>query len=471
MEALTISGNYTDFYELTMGQAYFMSGNKDTQACFDYFFRKMPFGGGYVVFAGLRDVLDILTDFRFTDEDIRFLEDQGLSKDFLGYLGNFRFRGAIYASREGDIIFPTRPVIRVEGNIIETQIVETLILNILNYESLVATKASRMRQVAGGSILSEFGLRRAQGFGGIQASRAAIIGGFNSTSNVKGALLNGIKASGTMAHSYIQSHDDELTAFRNYANAHPDNSILLVDTYDTLGSGIPNAIKVARELEDKGRKLVAIRLDSGDLAYLAKKSRKMLDEAGLYDVKIVASNQLDEYLIKSLKEQKAPIDIFGVGTSLVTGDPDAALDGVYKLSLSGGEPRLKISENVSKITLPGRKQVSRLITAEDTFYGGDVVTLDENDDPDVMHHPFDPLKSLHISHLKKEPLLTKVMEKGKKISEDETPSEIYNYSKQRLTLLPDEFKRFDNPHVYKIGISENLKQLKSTLMEKYRSKE
>ena len=471
MESFSITGSYTDYYEITMGQAYFLSGEKDTPAGFDYFFRKMPFEGGYVVFAGLQDVLDILADFRFSDEDLRFLSGMGLREDYLRYLKSFTFNGDVYASREGDVIFPTRPVLRVEGNIIETQIVETLILNILNYQSLIATKAARMRQVAGESVLSEFGFRRAQGFGAVQASRAAVIGGFNSTSNVLGSILYGIKAAGTMAHSFIQSYDDELTAFRHYASAHPENTILLVDTYDSLKSGVPHAIRVARELEEKGHRLQAIRLDSGDLSYLSKQARQMLDDAGLDYVKIVASNQLDEYLIKSLKEQGAPIDIFGVGTSLVTGEPDAALDGVYKLAFSRGEPRLKISENSSKITLPGRKQVLRLLNGEGRFYGGDVVILEGEDDPDVMHHPFEPLKSLHISQLKKEPLMHKVMEKGEILAERKTPGEIYEWSKTRLSLLPDEFKRFDYPHVYKIGISRKLKDLKNTLLDKYRSAE
>ena len=471
MESFSITGSYTDYYEITMGQAYFLSGEKDTPAGFDYFFRKMPFEGGYVIFAGLQDVLDILADFRFSDEDLRFLSGMGLREDYLRYLKSFTFNGDVYASREGDVIFPTRPVLRVEGNIIETQIVETLILNILNYQSLIATKAARMRQVAGESALSEFGFRRAQGFGAVQASRAAVIGGFNSTSNVLGSILYGIRAAGTMAHSFIQSYDDELTAFRHYASSHPENTILLVDTYDSLKSGIPHAIRVAREMEEKGHRLQAIRLDSGDLAYLSKRARQMLDDAGLDYVKIVASNQLDEYLIKSLREQGAPIDIFGVGTSLVTGEPDAALDGVYKLAFSRGEPRLKISENSSKITLPGRKQVLRLLNGEGRFYGGDVVILEGEDDPDVMHHPFEPLKSLHISHLKKEPLMYKVMENGEILPERKTPGEIYDWSKTRLSLLPDEFKRFDYPHVYKIGISRKLKDLKNTLLDKYRSAE
>lgn len=472
METFTISASYTDFYEITMGQAYFKSSDEETKACFDYFFRKSPFEGGYVIFAGLQDLLEMLTDFRFTDEDMHFLKQQGLADDYLSFLRTFRFKGDIYAPREGDIIFPTRPVIRVEGNIIETQLAETLILNILNYESLIATKAARMRQVAGTGILSEFGLRRAQGLGAMQACRAAVIGGFNSTSNVAGAIINDIPATGTMAHSYVQSHDDELTAFRNYAMAHPNNTILLVDTYDTLKSGLPHAIQTAREMQKNGHKLLAIRLDSGDLAYLAKKSRQMLDDAGLQDVKIVASNQLDEYLIKSLKEQNAPIDIFGVGTSLVTGEPDAALDGVYKLAMSDGKPRLKISENSSKITLPGKKQVYRLFNGEGNFYGGDVVTMNDEDvnNIDIMHHPFEPLKSLNIKHLKKEPLLYKVMENGEITTPGRKPDEIAEYSRSRLALLPDEFKRFDNPHVYKIGISPGLKELKNNLLDKYRNR-
>ncbi|RMD73605.1 MAG: nicotinate phosphoribosyltransferase, partial [Bacteroidetes bacterium] len=326
------TGLYTDLYELTMAQGHFFAGRHETRAVFDYFFRKNPFEGGFVVFAGLADLLEALQDFRYSAEDIDYLAAQGFKPEFLDWLRHFRFRGDVWAAREGEVVFPYAPIVRVEGTIVETQLVETLLLNLLNFESLIATKAARMRLVAGDRIIAEFGLRRAQGYGGMQATRAAIVGGANNTSNVLAGLHYGLPVTGTMAHAWIQSYEDELTAFRKFAEQYPERCILLVDTYDTLRSGIPNAITVARELEQRGYRLFGIRLDSGDLAWLSKRARQMLDEAGLTYVKILASNQIDEYVIRSLREQQAPIDGYGVGTRLVTGHSSPALDGVYKLS-------------------------------------------------------------------------------------------------------------------------------------------
>ena len=343
------TATYTDKYQLSMSQVYFLKGQKDTRAVFDYFFRKLPFNGGYAIFAGLEDLLNTLDVLRFDKQDLNFLKELGYHPDFVRYLEKFRFNGNVYSSLEGDPVFPVRPVLQIEANIIESQIIETLVLNILNFQTLIATKASRMRQAAEGCNLIDFGLRRAQGLGGYSASRAAFIGGFDGTSNVRAARDYDIPVSGTMAHSYIESYDDELTAFTHFAEVQPDDCILVVDTYDTLKSGIPNAITVAKKMEEKGFRLKGIRLDSGDLSYLAKETRRRLDSAGLNYVKIAVSNQLDEYIIKSLLAQDAPIDLFGVGTSLVTGYPDAALDGVYKLSYSNSKPRIKLSENVSKI--------------------------------------------------------------------------------------------------------------------------
>jgi nicotinate phosphoribosyltransferase len=338
---INFSATYTDQYQLAMAEVYFKNGHKEHTAVFDYYYRKNPFKGGYALFAGLEDLLHILKDLKFSKKDLEYLKKGGFSDSFLEYLKDFRFTGRIFSTLEGDIVFPNRPILQVESNIIEAQIIETLLLNLLNFQTLVATKASRVRLVAGKRHLLEFGMRRAQGAGSYHASRAAIIGGFSGTSNVIAAEDFNIPVSGTMAHSFIQSFDDELEAFRSFAKARPINCVLLVDTYNTLESGLPNSIKVAKEMEQRGQKLAGIRLDSGDLAYLARESRKMLDKEGLEYVKIVASNQLDEYVVKSLLEQQAPIDIFGVGTSLVTGQPDAALDGVYKLSMSNGKPRLK----------------------------------------------------------------------------------------------------------------------------------
>ncbi|GAA5521045.1 nicotinate phosphoribosyltransferase [Aliifodinibius salicampi] len=456
---------YTDYYELTMAQGYYLAGRKDERACFDYFFRDNPFDGGYVVFAGLADLLELIDDFQFHEDEIQYLAEQGFRKEFLNYLRDFRLQVDIDAAKEGEIVFPSTPLLRVEGSIIETQILETLILNILNFESLIATKASRMKYAAGDKKVLDFGLRRAQGYGGIQASKAAIIGGVEATSNTYSSFVHDIPASGTMAHSWIQSFDDELTAFRKYAEFYPDDCILLVDTYSTLKSGVPNAIKVAKELEEKGHRLKGIRLDSGDLAYFARKSRQQLDEAGLDYVKIAVSNQLDEHLIKSLLTQNAPIDLFGVGTRLATGNDSPALDGVYKLASVNNEPKLKLSENVEKITLPGRKKVMRYSDSQGRFYG-DGILLMENDPGNVIHHPHYPAKHVNISSYQAEPLLSTVVKNGKVQIDIPTPIESAQYAKQRLSKLNEEHKRFDNPHIYKVGISEKLMDLRDTLTQK-----
>lgn len=464
------TGTYTDYYQLAMAQVYFLKGHQNHTAIFDYFFRKLPFGGGYVIFAGLEDLLKALENLQFSKEDIEFLREQNFHPNFINYLKNFNFQGNVYANYEGDVVFPTRPVLSIEANIIEAQIIETLILNILNFQSLIATKASRMRQVAGNRQLIDFGLRRAQGVGGYHASRAAIIGGFDATSNVCAGRDYGIPVSGTMAHSFIQSYDNELSAFRDFVKEWPNHSVLLVDTYDTLNSGIPNAIQVAREMEAKGHQLKGIRLDSGDLAYLGKKARYLLDEAGLSYVKITVSNQLDEHVIKSLLEQKTPIDAFGVGTNLVTGKPDAALDGVYKLAFSENKPRIKFSETLSKITLPYKKQVYRVLNGNNAFLGADVITLKEEENIQIMHHPFEPLKTFNIENFKKEPLLHKMMVHGKILITSKKLSEIAKYSQERLSLLPEEYKRFSNPHLYKVGISSQLKDARDQVIKKHKNK-
>jgi len=465
---INFTATYTDQYQLSMALVYFKQGAAEDRAIFDYFFRKLPFDGGYAVFAGLDDLLDILENLKFDEKDISFLKKNGFPDDFLGYLKNFRFNGNVYSSREGDVVFPTRPVLQVEANMLEAQIIETLLLNILNLQTLIATKASRIRMSAGESRLVDFGLRRAHGPGGYYASRAAVIGGFNATSNVRAGRDFDIPVSGTMAHSFVQSYDDEISAFRDFAKHHPGNCVLLADTYDTLKSGLPNAIKVGKEMKDRGENLKGIRLDSGDLAYLAKKCRKKLDEAGLEKVKIAASNQLDEHVIKSLKEQKAPIDLFGVGTNLVIGRPDAALDGVYKLAFAHGKPRIKLSETVEKITLPHKKQVYRIKDNNGNWIGADAVSCDDEKNLKTMHHPFKPEKSLNIATLQKEALLQKVMENGKRKTEKLSIESISKYRKKTIEQLPDEFKRFENPHIYKIGITDGLKSVRDKLIDEYK---
>lgn len=457
------AGLYTDFYEFTMCQAFHLSGKGEMPATFDYFFRENPFGGGYVIFAGLGDLLTTLGSFRFDDEDLRFLGERGLHPSFLEYLRSFRFKGTVISVREGEVVFPLETILRVEGTIMEAQLIETVLLNILNFESLIATKASRIRSIAGSRRVVDFGLRRAQGFGGVLASKAAVIGGFDATSNVYAAYQFGLELTGTQAHSWIQSFDNELAAFRKFAEIFPDRCVLLVDTYNTLKSGVPNAITVAQELQARGGRLAGIRLDSGDLAYLSRQARTMLDEAGLHDVKIIASNQLDEYVIRSLLEQDAPIDGFGVGTKLVTGQPSAALDGVYKLSMCGGQPRLKFSENFAKITLPGRKRVFRYIGRDGMFYG-DAIVLDGEERLDWMYHPFFPENRSPVGRMQSEPLMETVMENAAVVN-DRSMKDAAEYARKRLHTLAPEHKRFENPHVYKVGISQDLMKLRSELIE------
>lgn len=464
-KSFQLTGTYTDQYQLTMAQAYFLRDKTNDKAVFDYFFRKLPFDGGYAIFAGLENLLDVLEDLHFDENDIRFLKDWGFDLKFIDYLKGFQFKGSIYSSQEGDLIFPTRPILRVEGNIIEAQIIETVLLNILNFQSLIATKASRMRLTAGDRTLIDFGMRRAHGLAAYHASRAAIIGGFEATSNVKAGIDFDIPVSGTMAHSFVQSFDDELNAFRYFAEIWSENCILLVDTYNTLKSGIPNAIKVAKELKSKGHQLKGIRLDSGDLAYLAKKSRKMLDEAGLTQVQIFASNQLDEYLIKSLLDQNAPIDGFGVGTRLVTGQPDAAFDGVYKLAYAYGKSRIKISENEAKTTLPDKKQVHRMYDSHQQLIGADIITLADETDFDEMQHPIYSTKKMSLKDCEREALLQPVMISGKRVNEEKSVIDLAKFSKSRLYQLPLEYKRFNNPHVYKIGLSSKLKMQRHKIIE------
>ncbi|WP_020403159.1 nicotinate phosphoribosyltransferase [Gracilimonas tropica] len=461
---------YTDLYELTMAQGYFLSGKHEQQANFDYFFRKLPFSGGYVIFAGLSDLLELIESYSFTDDELHYLREQGFREDFLEYLKTFKFQGSIYSVKEGEVVFANEPIVRVEGNILETQLLETILLNTLNFESLIATKASRIVQACNGRPVLDFGLRRAQGLGGLQASKAAVIGGAKGTSNVMAGHLYGTPVSGTMAHSWIQSFEDELTAFRTYARFYPDNSILLVDTYDTLNSGLPNAIKVAKELESEGHKLKAIRLDSGDLAYLARKSRNMLDQAGLDYVQIAASNQLDEHVIKSLMDQNAPIDLFGVGTKLVTAYDDPALDGVYKLSSVNEKPSIKISDNEEKITLPGSKKIIRFHN-EDGSFNSDGILLDDESNVDEIFHPYISHQSRKVKEFEARELLHKVVDGGKISANIPAAEESAEYAQKRLSELNQEHKRFDNPHIYKVGLSKQLLKLKEQLIENHRSNE
>lgn len=455
---------FTDLYQLTMAQGFFLAGKADERAVFDVFFRTNPFDGGYCVFAGLGEVLPLIEAMRFGDDERAWLREQGFRDAFVDWLADFRFTGDIWSVREGEIVFPRTPILRVHGTLIEAQLIETLLLNMINFQSLVATKAHRMVSVAGDDRqVIDFGLRRAQGLGGMQASRAAAVGGCVSTSNVLAARAYGLETSGTQAHSWVQSFDDELAAFRAFADAYGSRTVLLVDTWDTLDSGVPNAITVANELKARGESLAGIRLDSGDLAYLSRKARRQLDDAGLHDVKIAASNNLDEHLIKSLLEQDAPIDVFGVGTRLVTAWDDPALDGVYKLAHAGGRDRMKVSDNIEKTTLPGIKRTDRFYNDDGTFYG-DGIALDTEPALERIHHPLYPDMRSDVTGRDREPLLSRFVEGGRVVTELATPQAASTYRTERFARLPDEHKRFHNPHVYKVGISPALIEARRAMM-------
>jgi nicotinate phosphoribosyltransferase len=467
MDERLLNGLYTDRYELTMALAYWREGRAEEPAVFDTFFRKAPLDGGFAVFAGLGSLLEALEAFRYSDDDLAFLEKDGFPVDFLEYLASFRFRGALLAPPEGEVVFPLETVVRVEGGLLEAQILETMVLNVLNFQTLIATKAARCRRSAGERALSEFGLRRAQGLGGLWASRAACIGGCDTTSNMAAARRWNLAAAGTMAHSFIQSYDDELTAFRRFAAAHGDATVLLLDTYDTLRSGLPNAIRVAREMGECGQSLKAVRLDSGDLAYLARKVREGLDEAGLEKVGIFASNQLDEYVIQSLLRQDAPIDAFGIGTSLATGQPDAALDGVYKLSEAGGKVRMKTSETVAKATFPGRKAVTRYYDSDGMMLA-DAIHLTDEEPPDRMCHPYEPHSSLSLAGRENRPLLTEVVSDGRPVIDPVSVADAAKYAREAIGTLPAEHQRLENPHIYKVGLSPRLRDLRDDWLQQNR---
>ncbi len=468
LKNMEFSALFTDLYELTMCQAYFFSNKASDLASFDYFYRRNPFKGGYAVFAGLGDFLDLLEHFKFTEENLEYLLSQGFHPNFINYLRNFRFKGKIYSFDEGEIIFPDEPVMRIEGNLIECQLIETLLLNIINFESLIATKTARIVYSAKGKSVVDFGLRRAQGFGGLQASRAAFIGGAMGTSNTLAGFLYNIPVKGTHAHSWVQSFDSEYEAFVKFVENWPDNAVLLIDTYDTMGSGLPNAIKVAKELEKKGEQLLGVRLDSGDFAYLSKKVRSILDENGLNYVKIVVSNQLDEYTIQSLNNQNAPIDMFGVGTRLITAYDQPALDGVYKLASINNTPKIKISDNIEKVNNPGIKKVRRYFDENNKFLI-DGILLDEEDHIKVLRHSFIPYKKTKIRKGKFEELYKLVYKNGEIFNNSKSVQEIAKYREERFSLLRDEHKRHFNPHIYRVGLTKKLYNLKDKLIKLYRN--
>jgi nicotinate phosphoribosyltransferase len=447
-----------------MAQGYFLSGKAETTAVFDYFIRESPFGSGYVVFAGLSDLLGYLEKLRFEEGELDYIRSLGFREEFLRHLQSFRFKGTIHSVREGELVFPLEPIVRVEGTLIESQLISSILLNILNFQSLIATKAARIRFAAGNRKVIDFGLRRAQGLGAIQASKAAIIGGLDSTSNLYTAFHHSLNVAGTQSHSWIQSFGDELTAFRKFAEIYPENCTLIVDTYNIMRSGLPNAIKVAKEMVERGQKLKAIRIESGDLALLSKKARALLDGAKLNYVQIVVSNQLDEYLISSLLQQGAPVDAFGIGTRLLTGYNCPALQGVYKLSVIGNQPTLKFADNYARTTLPGQKKVMRYYDSMGHF-DSDGIMLETEDGIDIFYHPFITEQSISVEDSTAKPLLQKIMENGNIIGTLQTPNESARYVSHRFSYLPGECKRFENPQQYMVGISPSLMRLRSFLFE------
>ncbi len=470
----------TDLYELTMMQGYFKEGNNQT-AVFDVFYRTNPSGNGFAIMAGLEQVIDYVKNLRFGDDEIRYLRSTGLfEEDFLDYLAGFTFSGDIYAIPEGTVIFPREPIVKVIAPIMEAQLVETAILNIINHQCLIATKTSRVVHAARGDGIMEFGLRRAQGpDAGIYGARAAMIGGCIGTSNVLAGQMFDVPVKGTHAHSWIMSFPDELTAFRTYAKLYPTSCILLVDTYDTLRSGVPNAITVFREMKAAGtlHKGYGIRLDSGDLAYLSKKAKAMLDAAGFTDAVISASSDLDEDLIASLKTQGAAINSWGVGTRMITSSDCPAFGGVYKLVALKDEatgefiPKIKLSENTEKVTNPGNKTVYRIYGADTGKMIADLIALTDEEysesQPLLLFDPIDTWKKTRLAPhtYKLRELPVQVFEKGRCIYESPSVMEIRDYCKKELDTLWDEAKRLTNPHRAHIDLSSKLHTMKNQLLE------
>jgi len=474
----------TDLYELSMAQGYWKNEVTETQAEFHMFYRTNPFQGGFAVWAGLADVVAALRDFRFSPSDLEYLgtlpdrEGQPLfDPKFLEYLAEFRFSCDVHAVPEGTVVFPNEPLIRVRGPILQAQVVETLLLTIVNFQSLIATKAARCVYAAQGDPVVDFGLRRAQGLdGGFSASRAAYIGGCAGTSNVLAGKVLGIRVLGTFAHSWVMSFDSEKESFEAFARNMPNNCVFLVDTYNTK-RGVEHAIEVGLRLREQGHEMVGIRLDSGDLAYLSIQARHMLDEAGLQNAVVMASSDLDEYLIRSLKDQGARIGSWGVGTRLVTGYDDPALGGVYKLTAvrpPGREAwayKLKLSEAKSKISIPGLLQVYRCSDASGTFIADAIV--DESEDPQAVPRITDPndntkTKSLRAA-VQREPLLVPVFRGGEAVYTSPSLEDIRARAQQQITHLDPGHKRFENPHIYPVGLSPYLNQLRDTMIAEART--
>ncbi len=465
----------TDFYEITMTNGFLENGKADEIVYFDMFFRRIPDNAGFAIMAGLEQLVEYIRNLSFSKSDIEYLRSKNMfSMEFLKYLENFRFECDIWAIPEGTPIFPNEPIVKVKGPAIQAQFIETMVLLTINHQSLIATKANRIVTAAKGRPVMEFGSRRAQGYdGAVYGARAAYIGGCTGTACTIAERDFGVKALGTMAHSWVQLYDNELEAFRAYAKAYPDSCTFLVDTYNVLKSGVPNAITVFKELEKSGHKGVGVRIDSGDIAYLSKKARKMFDDAGLDYIKIVASNSLDEYIIRDLLIQGAEIDSFGIGERLITSKSDPVFGGVYKLAAVERDgkiiPKIKISENAIKITNPGNKELWRLFDNKTGNAIADVITVAgeviDDSKPYVIFNPEQTYKKKKVTDFTAKKLLVKVVENGKIVYGLPKIEDIREYTKQQLATIWDEVKRFENPHEYYVDLSKQLWDLKQKLLD------
>ncbi len=466
------SGLFTDLYELTMIQGYHRF-NENRQVVFDMFYRRQPFSGGFAVFAGLDDLIDHILEFRFSDEEIAYLKGVGLfSDDFLAYLREFRFSGDLYAMPEGSIVFPCEPLLRVHAPLVEAQLIEGMLLNTINFQTLVATKAARVYLAAEGRAVLEFGLRRAQGAdGAMSATRAAFIGGAEATSNTLGGRMYGIPVKGTMAHSWVMAFDSEEESFERYAELYPDATILLIDTYSTLGSGLESAIRVGTKLKARGHRF-GVRLDSGDLEYLSKQVRAELDAAGLEDATITVSNELDEQIIHHLVTSGCPIDSWGVGTRLVTGGEDSSLTGVYKLAAKGDgrlEPTIKLSNQPAKTTNPGVKQVYRFLDAAGSPLA-DLIALDDEQivagEQYTFHHPDLSARTFEMTNYARVvPMLRKQMDGGERCHERTLLADLQTRCTDSLKQFDETYRRIINPHIYKVSLSDRLARLKVRMID------
>lgn len=469
-------GLFTDFYQLSMMQGYFKE-KKNSIVVFDYFFRKHPFDGGYAIICGINEVVEYIQNLQFSDEDIEYLKTlNSFEDDFLQHLRTLKFSGEIYAMQEGSIAFAHEPIIRVKANILEAQLVETAILNTMNFQTLIATKSSRVVESAKGSGVMEFGLRRAQGrSAGLYGSKAAVVGGCIGTSNVEAAKKFDLKVIGTHSHSWVQSFNSELESFRSYAKYYPDSTLLLIDTYDVLNSGLPNAITVFKELREKGHKPLGVRLDSGDLEYLSKEVRKTLDAEGFKDAKITASNDLDEHLVEHLLTNGAKIDNWGVGTKLITGHDSPSLGGVYKLSgvLKDGkiEPKMKISNDPRKINNPGLKQVYRLYDNDTNKAIADLITLDDEvvDSSEIeIFHPLYTYKRKKIKNFYTKRLLEPLFVDGKFVGQIRSVKQIAKFAKEEKKSMWEQYLRNIKPQTYKVDLSQKLWDIRESIIQKHK---